>query len=52
MSYFKEALTFRGVDMGGMRLPQRNISEEEKAELKKRLEEECRKSGITLKVVE
>lgn len=51
MSYFKEALTFRGVDMGGMRLPQRNISEEEKAELKKRLEEECRKSGITLKVV-
>lgn len=48
MSYFKEALKMRGLGVGGMRLPQRDIGSEEIGQLKEKLTELCKVSGVPL----
>lgn len=50
MSYFKEALKLRGLDVGGMRRPQCDISQEEISALKEELEKICEESKISLKI--
>lgn len=46
MSWFKEALRQRGLAVGGMRAPQRDLPEEETAGLKAQLALLCEKAGI------
>lgn len=45
MSYFKEALKFRGIDVGGMKRPQLNLSSEAIEELKESLAQLERQSS-------
>ena len=49
MSYFKKALEMRGIPVGGMRAPQMDISDEETAVLKDKLEKYCEKYGYQMK---
>lgn len=42
MSYFKEALRMRGIPVGGMRLPQKNIGREEIEKLEQQLRKSVR----------
>ncbi|MQR84542.1 dihydrodipicolinate synthase family protein [Bacillus megaterium] len=46
MSYFKEALKLRGIDVGGMRSPQINLTEEEVKELDDKLNSIRPKSSV------
>lgn len=48
MSYFKEALTLRGLTGGHMRAPQLDISVEEIMRMKVQLEQLCKQAGIAL----
>ena len=50
MAYFKEALDIRGIRVGGMRAPQKNLPDKERDMLKKRLAEICAKENIALKI--
>lgn len=49
MAYFKSALSFRGIDAGGMRKPQMNLTDEEAAAFEKEIHDYCEKYSITLK---
>lgn len=48
MSYFKEALAFRGLTSAYMRLPQLSIDSHERELLESRLHEICRQTGIRM----
>ncbi len=48
MSYFKEALKLRGINVGGMRPPQMDLSAEEIRALESELSALCRETGISL----
>lgn len=50
MSYFKEALKIRGIDVGGMRSPQLDLERQQTEALEKRLEILCDDAGIPLKL--
>ena len=50
MSYFKEALKIRGIDVGGMRSPQLDLERQQTEALEKRLEILCNDAGIPLKL--
>ena len=50
MTYFKKALAMRGLDVGGMRAPQMDISDEETASLKEKLEKYCEKYGYNMEL--
>ena len=50
MSYFKEALRMRGIPVGGMRLPQKNIGREEIEKLEQQLRKICADYGMTFEV--
>ena len=50
MSWFKEALRLRGLPAGGMRAPQLDLPEEEKAVLIQKLEALCGIAGIPLEI--
>ncbi len=52
MSYFKSALEIRGLPVGGMRLPQRDISSEERKLLETQLQEVCRREHMALYIGE
>ncbi|MCB6200862.1 dihydrodipicolinate synthase family protein [Extibacter muris] len=51
MSYFKEALKIRGIDVGGMRKPQLDLKQNEVDALKKELKVLCGEADIPLKLV-
>ena len=51
MSYFKEALKLRGIDVGGMRKPQLDLKQNEVDALKKELKVLCGEADIPLKLV-
>ena len=48
IAYFKAGLEVRGFDVGGMRKPLSELSDEDKALLKSSLEEICKENGIEL----
>lgn len=50
MSYFKEALKMRGIAGGLMRKPQLDLTTEEVADLREKLEGICAEAGITIEL--
>lgn len=48
MSYFKEALKMRGLEVGGMRPPQKDLDNMEIVQLREKLNKLCKESGILM----
>lgn len=50
MSWFKQALSLRGLSVGGMRAPQLDLASTDTAQTLRQLEELCRETGIRLEI--